>query len=39
VSAYRVLRLALITAVFAIACGLPDSLNAVFRAVRALMGG
>jgi hypothetical protein len=37
-SGYRVLRLALITAVFAIVCGLPDSLGAVSHALRALIG-
>ena len=36
VSAFRVMRLALVTALFAIACGLPDSLTVVFGAVRAL---
>ena len=35
-SAFRVIRLSLITALFAIACGLPDSLTVVLGAVRAL---
>ena len=39
VSAFRVLRLALVTALFAIACGLPDSLDAVIGAARALTSG
>jgi hypothetical protein len=38
-SASRVMRLALITALFAIACGLPDSLDAVLAGVRALIVG
>lgn len=38
-SVFRVLRLALFTALFAIACGLPDSLSAVFGALKALMAG
>lgn len=36
-SAFRVMRLTLVTALFAIACGLPDSLDAVFGALRALL--
>lgn len=39
ISAFRVMRLTLITALFAIACGLPDSLNVVVGAVRALATG
>lgn len=35
-SAFRVMRLSLITALFAIASGLPDSLTVVLGAVRAL---
>jgi len=36
ISAFRVMRLSLITALFAVACGLPDSLTVVLGAVRAL---
>ena len=39
VSPFRVMRLALITALFAIACGLPDSFDAVLAGVRALIVG
>jgi hypothetical protein len=39
ISVRRLLRLALITALFATACGLPDSLGAVFGALRALVAG
>lgn len=35
----RVVRLGVITAVFAIACGLPDSMTIVMRAARALVTG
>lgn len=37
VSALRVVRLALITALFVVACGFPDSLDAVWNAARALV--
>lgn len=33
-SSLRVARLSLLTALFAVACGLPDSLHAVIAAVR-----
>ena len=37
VSAFRVMRLALITVLFAIACGLPDSLGTVVGVIQALI--
>jgi hypothetical protein len=35
-SAYRVVRLAMITALFAIACGLPDSASTLLRVLQTL---
>lgn len=33
----RIVRLGVITALFVIACGLPDSVDVIARAIRALM--
>jgi hypothetical protein len=39
VSVVRVLRLSVVTALFATACGLPDSVVAISAAIRALLSG